>query len=164
MTTTDLHASVLQLAEESGLLVERGPEATVLEETEIAYTVARTAAGWTLTRRSRGRVVLEVVSDVVEGVEVVLLSQVGQAWRLTHGLGSLVTGERGTPVPGAVPFRDADGRWSVRWPGGHVLAGITSISIETIVRMVGRDVEELVASYRHPDGLPVFPPEGPAAG
>ncbi|WP_136517751.1 hypothetical protein [Cellulomonas telluris] len=159
-----VHPSVVRLAEESGLRVVHRPDATVLEETEIGYTVARTPDGWTLTRRSRDRVHVEATSDVLEGVEVVLLTAVGPAWRAAHRLPALMTSTRGAPTPGAVPYRDVDGRWAVRWPGDHVVAGLGSIGVDTVVRVVGRDVDELVASYRHPDGLPLFPPAEPALG
>lgn len=159
MTTTVLHPSVTQLAEESGLAVQQGPDTAVLAETETTYTITRTPDGWQLSRRSRDREpVVEAVSDVVEGVQLVLLVTVGQGWRMTHGLPSVVTTRRGEPAPGATLSQDTERDWSVRWGDGHVVTRTDSISARSVVRMVGHDLQDVVLAYRHPDGLPVFPP------
>ena len=137
MTTSMLQGLTVDLAVESGLQLEEVPGEVRLVESETSYVVGHTERGWLLTRRFRNHEpVVEAVSDLLEGVEPVLVSKLGQAWRTQAGLPALVTVRRGRPTPGAMLEEDATGRWTVRWDGGRRrVTDLNVVSAATLLRM-----------------------------
>ncbi len=155
--TPPVHASLLRLAEESGLRVAQDGAAVRFSSVESTLALAPVEGGWALTRTLRdGDPEVEVVSDTVDAPERLVVTTVGAVWRSAQGLPPIVTVRRGEPLAGAEVVKDPVTWWNVRWDG-HVARELDSVQAATLVRTLAHDVDTLVASYRDPDGLPAFP-------
>ena len=112
---------------------------------------------WTYRHGSRATWALIATSNCLLGVELVLLMDVGGLWRTQEGKTLLRKGTH--PRPDVTLEQHASGAWSVSWtrPSGPVVVSeLDRLTSDWLRSVAGHDLDELVASYRAPQGAPLF--------
>ncbi len=112
---------------------------------------------WTYRHGSRATWALIATSNCLLGVELVLLRDVGGLWRAQEGMSLLRNSTR--PRPDVTLEQHASGAWSVSWTGPSgpvVVSELDRLTAERLRSIAGHDLDELVASYRDPQGAPLF--------
>ena len=156
--TETLHHGVAQIARDTyPQHVERDGYYTY-DDFENAIEISRDSnSQWNLRQGSRDAWQLIATSNCLLGVELALLRKVGGPWRTQEGMKRLRNSTH--PRPDVTLEQHASGAWRVTWagPSGPVVVdGLNSVTAERLRSIAGHDLDELVASYRDPQGAPLF--------
>lgn len=95
-------------------------------------------------------------SNSWEAVQLTLCMILGPEWRSEHKLPTIDDVERGRAVIDVKLVDAEDENADVRWGEGQYAIGLLDVDTITLSHLLGRPIPEVVDSYRHPDGLPVF--------
>ena len=164
MTETQLHPAVAAMAIDARKMLEHTDDAVVVHDTETSVALVTATDGWRVVTRFRDQPpAIEAVSDTRAAAELVVLALIAQDWRSQHRLPYLHVIDRGAPAAGVQVTKNPETRWSVTWgtPRRRV-THLNDVRADTLSRLLGHSVEDVVASYQDPDGLPLFPPATPA--
>ena len=112
---------------------------------------------WAYRQGARDAWQLIATSNCLLGVELVMLLDVGGLWRTQEGKTLLTQGTH--PRPDVTLEQHESLRWSVTWTGPSgliVVSGLNRVTSDWLRSVAGHDLDELVASYRDPQGAPLF--------
>jgi hypothetical protein len=159
-----LDERVMSLIRECTTRQEVREDGVFVGDTESGFLVVRAAEGFEIRPWHRGRFgAAELTGATQDVVEAYLAWEFGGTWRLLRGWSLLDLGPDDTLPPGIAVTREPDGRDGVLIEGTPPVhaRGITRGLGAKLAHVIPVPLGDLVASMRHPDGLPAFPQRGP---